>query len=168
MRIAVYLMGFLFDFTYLKITARIWWEEIQRKFWYSMFWIYGIVDLGAVVTRLLWGQRQGLIAYSHPLQSVGKYSWTAFALHSPHELLLKNAEKRQAKKTYILSPVEKRKGLDGLLTLVWGIILMNLEAFGGMGCPPTPFPMFLLILFLKTAKYLTSSHCFLFCLKEPK
>lgn len=40
------------------------------------------------------------------------------------------------------------------LHLCEAIILVNLEAFGGMGCPPTPLPMFLLILFLKTAKYL--------------
>lgn len=119
-----------------------------------MLWIHGLVHLVAAVARLLWWQRQGSITYSHPLQSVGKYSWTAFALHSPHELLLKNAEKRQAKKRYILSPVENRKSLGGSLALVWGIILVNLETFAGMGCTPSPFPVFLLILFLKTAKYL--------------
>lgn len=41
---------------------------------------------------LLRWQKQGLTAYSHPLQSVGKYSGIAFPL--PHDLLLKDAEKR--------------------------------------------------------------------------
>lgn len=107
------------------------------------------------MVRLLWWQRQGSVAYSHPPQSVGKYSWTVFPLHSPHELLLKDAEKRQPRKRQNLSPAGKGRGLWGSHAPMKRSLLLNLELFWGTGHPPGPFPFFWLCVFLgKTVEYI--------------